>query len=97
MSDQQRATMTRKQVIAAIVANHLRANIDIFEDDPKQWGRPVWSKAWLDGRGAYLYLHVPIKGGVWNGTEQRVYPPARLRLKLANLYALPSTPEGSTR
>jgi hypothetical protein len=80
--------MTKAEVIAAIVANHLKANIDHFEREPERWGRPVWERAWLDGCPACYYLHVPIEGGEWDGTQQRVYPPARLRRKLARLARL---------
>lgn len=74
--------MTDRQVVAAIRRNHLKANISHFESDPRRWGRPQWSKAWVDCGGTIFgdgpYLHVPIKGGEWDGTVQRVYPPARL-------------------
>src|SRR5688500_1181596 len=45
------ARMTDKEVIAAIQKNHLKANIDQFEREPDVWGRPDWSKAWLDPGG----------------------------------------------
>lgn len=75
--------MTVRDVISAIRRNHLQSNIDEFERQPRKWGKPLWSKAWIDGGGDWIYLHVPIKGGEWDGTAQRVYPPARLRRHLA--------------
>ena len=74
--------MTGKQVIAAIRANHLKSNISAHEDDPATWGHPDWDKAWLDGNPACAYIHVPIVGGEYDGTVQRVYPPARLQRKI---------------
>ena len=84
--------MSEKEIIAAIRTHHLRANIAKFEDDPQFWGRPLWSKAWLDAGGTIFgdgpYLHVPIKGGDLDGTVQRVYAPERLRKRLARAYAI---------
>ena len=80
--------MKDRDVIAAIRKTHLKANIDQFERDPKRWGRPVWSRAWVDPGGTLFgpgpYLKVPIKGGEWDGTVRRVYAPARLRRRLAD-------------
>lgn len=82
--------MTRAQVIAAIRRHHLKANIDAFERHPRTFGRPQWTKAWVDPGGTVWgdgpYLKVPIAGGQWDGTVQRVYPPARLRRRLQRLY-----------
>lgn len=89
--------MTDKQVIAAIRATHLKANIGWIEDQgrrPKHsWnGQPIrihWPRAWLDPGGTVFgdgpYLHVPITGywGEPDETVHRVYPPARLRRQLA--------------
>lgn len=77
--------MTDADVIAAIRACHLKANIDEFEREPEKWGRPDWDRAWVDGGREWVYLHVPIVGGEcgMDGTAQRVYPPARLSRKLA--------------
>lgn len=79
--------MTDADVIAAIQANHLKANIAKFERDPVFWGRPMWSEAWIDRGGTIFgpgpYLHVPIQGGDFDGTVQRVYAPARLQRRLA--------------
>lgn len=87
--------MTDRDVIAAIRANHLKANIATCECDPKCWGRPLWSKAWVDRGGTIFgpgpYLHVPIRGGDRDGTVQRVYAPARLRRRLARSWGITIT------
>jgi hypothetical protein len=79
--------LTNIDVIAAIRTNHLKANIDHFEREPEKLGRPNWSKAFVDPGGSIFgpgpYLKVPIVGGEWGGTTQRVYAPARLRRRLA--------------
>jgi len=88
--------MGETQIIAAIRANHLKANIGWIEDKGRRprhstTRRPItihWDRAWLDGGGAsgWYYLHVPITG-YWGGDEEtthRVYPPARLRRKFAS-------------
>lgn len=83
--------MSEQEVIAAIRANHLKANIDQFEREPEKLGTPQWDKAWVDPGGTIFgpgpYLKVPIVGGEWDGTVQRVYPPARLRRRLQALAA----------
>lgn len=75
------------EVIAAIRATHLTANIDQFEREPDRWGAPQWQDAWVDPGGTLFgpgpYLKVPIRGGAWDGTVQRVYAPAPLRRRLA--------------
>ena len=77
--------MTDEHVIAAIRARHLKANISPFEEGLE--GRPDWDHATIDPGGTIFgagpYLKVPIVGGEWDGTRQRVYPPARLRRRLA--------------
>lgn len=82
--------MTDMDVISAIRACHLKANIAAFESDPQRWGRPDWSGAYVDPGGTIFgpgpYLKVPIVGGEWGGTTQRVYAPARLRRRLAALW-----------
>lgn len=82
--------MSDAEVIAAIRANHLKANIWHFEADPERWGRPAWERAWIDGGGTIFgagpYLKVPIEGGEWDGTTRRVYAPARLRRRLAKMW-----------
>lgn len=79
--------MTAADVIAAIRANHLKANIAQFEADPDYWGRPDWERAWVDPGGSIFgpgpYVKVPIVGGDHDGTVHRVYAPARLRRQLA--------------
>lgn len=68
--------MTAADVIAAIRAKHLKANIAKFEDDPGLWGTPDWDRAHVDPGGTIFgpgpYLKVPIVGGEWDGTTQRV-------------------------
>lgn len=83
--------MTAKQVIAAIRKCHLRCHFD--DAHPRRVGRPQWHKAWIDGGGEWIYLHVPCKGGTWgwDGTVQRVFPPARLRRQLARKWWPSST------
>jgi hypothetical protein len=85
--------MTDAEVVAAIRAKHLKANIDHFERDPEFWGRPDWDRAWVDPGGTIFgsgpYLHVPIVGGDADGTQQRVYAPERLRRKLAKVWPCP--------
>jgi hypothetical protein len=80
--------MTDAEVIAAIRQRHLKANIDQFEREPEKWGAPQWERAWVDRGGTIFgpgpYLHVPIVGGCWDGTTQRVYAPERLRKRLAS-------------
>src|SRR4051812_12433939 len=74
------------EVIAAIRATHLKANIDSFERDPDRWGAPQWQDAWVEpGGGPWSgpYLKVPIRGGERDGTVQRVYAPTRLRRRLS--------------
>jgi hypothetical protein len=78
--------MTKNEVIAAIRRTHLKANIDEFERRPREWGKPLWSEAWIDGGNEWIYLHVPIRGGEWGGTVQRVFPPAALRRRLAAVW-----------
>ena len=77
----------KADIIAAIRQTHLKANIDQFEREPEKWGRPNWEQAWVDPGGTIFgdgpYLKVPIVGGEWDGTVQRVYAPARLQRKLA--------------
>ena len=95
--------MTDADVIAAIRANHLKANIAGFETAP-DWV-VLWDAATVDPGGTVFgpgpYLHVPIVGPVVAGYELlprrpgqgwgnrivvRVYPPARLRRRLAKLW-----------
>jgi hypothetical protein len=88
--------MSDSEVIAAIRACHLKANIGWIEDmgrRPKhQNGRPIvihWDQAWVDPGGTIFghgpYLHVPITN-YWSEDEEtvhRVYAPARLQRRLA--------------
>jgi hypothetical protein len=77
--------MTDADVIDAIRRCHLKANIDDFERDPSS--DVQWDRATIDVGGTPIfgngpYLHVPVVT-----TEDecvvRVYPPARLRRRLA--------------
>lgn len=90
--------MNDADVIAAIRQTHLKANIAPFERDPARWGRPDWARARVDPGGTVWgpgpYLHVPIVGGAWGGTAQRVYPPARLRRHLAARWDSTTTRKG---
>ena len=73
--------MTDREVIEAIRANHLKANIDAHERG--ETGAVVrWDRAWLDRGGTIFgagpYAKVPIE---FEDDEivVRVYPPERLR------------------
>ena len=81
---------TTADVIAAIRRSHLKANIDGFERDPDTCGAPQWDQAWIDPGGSIFgpgpYLKVPIVGGDWDGTVQRIYPTARLRRRLSKAW-----------
>lgn len=79
--------MTDRQVIAAIRQNHLKANIS----NP-YYVRHYWGKAWLDAGGTIFgdgpYVHLPVDwqfddSGKTDRVTIRVYPPARLRRRLA--------------
>ncbi len=90
-------------VTAAIRANHLKANIARFEacpDTTVHWDATEEHPVVVDGVPLYVtidpggtifgdgpYLKVPVTGEGWDGTRHRVYPPARLRRKLAKLWS----------
>jgi hypothetical protein len=89
--------MTKADMIAALRANHLKANVGWIEalgDRPMHVsGAPIvihWDRAWIDPGGTVFgpgpYLHVPITSfwGAGEETTHRVYPPARLRRRLAS-------------
>lgn len=84
--------MSTADVIRAIRRRHLKANIERIS--PRHVG---WHLAWVDPGGTIFgpgpYLKVPIVGGEWKGTTQRVYAPARLRRQLAKNW----TRDGNTR
>lgn len=92
--------MTDADVIAAIRAKHLKANIGWCER--KRNITIHWNRAWVDKGGTIFgdgpYLHVPITNywGTQEETVHRVYPPARLRRRLARLWE-PSTANDFTR
>jgi hypothetical protein len=79
-------SMTDAEVIAAIRANHLKANISNI-----YYVRHYWDEAWLDpggtifGDGPYVKLPVDwvIQGDETARVVIRVYPPARLRRRLS--------------
>ncbi len=83
--------MSDAEVIAAIRKRHKRYNIRVWERHPRR-GTVRWERASVDPGGTIFgpgpYLHVPITmNPVWYGCEDeiavRVYPPERLRKKLA--------------
>lgn len=92
--------MTDQDVVAAIRANHLKANIGWIEDlgptPMHSSGVPIvlhWERAWLDPGGTIFghgpYVKLPITGywGTDEETTHRVYPPARLQRQLAKKWA----------
>ena len=76
--------MSSQEVIAAIRANHLKANVSNHPASAL-----LWHKAWVERGGTIFgpgpYLHVPVD---WEGERIviRVYPPERLRRKLAKAW-----------
>jgi hypothetical protein len=82
--------VTDAEVLAAIRANHLKANIAYHESGESE-GTPRWDKAWVDPGGVLWgpgpYAKVPIDFGDpnWN-IVVRVYPPERLRKRLAGAW-----------
>lgn len=86
--------MTDAEVIAAIRQCHVTCNMERFGEGLRY---ADWENAWVDPGGTIFgegpYLKVPVKGGEWDGTVQRVYAPARLRRKLASRRVVPSTRE----
>lgn len=73
--------MTDLEVIAAIKANHLKVNVTFIYD---VGGRLDWGRAWVDPGNTLFglgpYAKVPT---THDDTVIRVYPPERLRKKLA--------------
>jgi len=99
--------MSEADIIAAIRKCHLKANIGWIEAMGRrprhpQTRKPItiqWDRAWVDVGGTVFgpgpYLHVPITG-YWGGTEEtehRVYPPARLRRRLAQWWETTEAPQ----
>lgn len=84
-------SLTDADVIAAIRANHLKANIGWCER--KRSVTLHWDRAWVDPGGTYFgggpYLKLPITNywGEGEETVHRVYPPARLMRRLAKIWA----------
>lgn len=72
------ATISDRQVIAAIRKTHLKANIT---DVPAR--RLDWKRAWVDVGGTIFgpgpYVKVPVR----DGRVIRVYAPERVRRRLA--------------
>lgn len=91
-----RTTPAEIRAIEAIRVNHLKANIN----DRCVRGQH-WDRAWLDPGGTIFgpgpYVKLPVDWLVRKGSDEteevtiRVYPPARLRVKLAKLLALASS------
>ncbi len=83
-----RPSLTDADVIAAIRANHLKANIS-----DSTYVRHHWSKAWVDSGGTVFgagpYVKLPVDWLVKHGSTKtervviRVYAPARLQRRLA--------------
>lgn len=87
--------MTDAEVIAAIRANHLKANIR-----SPYYVRHYWDRAWLDPGGTIFgdgpYVKLPVdwrrydfgdpRGDETDEVVIRVYAPARLRRRLAKLW-----------
>lgn len=83
--------MSDADVIAAIRANHLKANIS----NP-YYVRHYWDKAWVDPGGTIFgagpYVKLPVDWLWRDGSKKtvrvtiRVYPPARLRARLARAW-----------
>lgn len=73
--------MTGAEVIAAIRAKHLKANVSHLPADALEW-----DSAWVDAGGGIFgegpYLKVPIRGHEC-GLVVRVYAHERLRKRLA--------------
>lgn len=89
------------KIIAAIRACHLKANIDNAERD-RESSIVFWDEAWIDPGGTIFgegpYLKVPVISRLVSDTDKlprRVYPPARLRRKLARLIAESQQPKKS--
>ena len=80
--------MTDAAVIAAIRANHLKANIH-----NRFYVRQYWDRAWLDPGGTIFgpgpYVKLPVDWLRAEGSDEteevviRVYAPARLQRQLA--------------
>ena len=89
--------MGDREVIDAIRARHLKANIDYYESKPG-WYTLRWEAAWLDpggsifGPGPYVKLPVDIhEPDCTDDAVIRVYAPARLRRRLAARWAQPAS------
>jgi hypothetical protein len=86
-----RIIFTDADVVAAIRANHLQANIS-----DSCYVRHHWDEAWVDPGGTIFgpgpYVHLPVDLLMRQGSSEtervviRVYAPARLRRKLAAMW-----------
>lgn len=84
--------MNDAEVLAAIQATHLRANIAGYE--ARADAEVHWEQAWIDPGGVLWgpgpYAKVPItfkdEGPAWD-VVIRVYPPERLRKRLAKQWS----------
>jgi hypothetical protein len=98
----QRHRMTDADVIAAIRANHLKANIC----DP-YYVRHYWDEAWVDPGGTIFghgpYVHLPVDLLTLEGSDDtdrvviRVYAPAKLRRRLAKCWIEQALEGGTER
>lgn len=81
-----------RDIVRAVRANHLRANIAQYEDGaPGCVYRLHWRIAFVDGLGHAPYVHLPVSITEPNGPKNdriviRVYPPKRLADRLIKLY-----------
>jgi hypothetical protein len=87
--------MTDAEVIAAIRRNHLKANIDHVPEADQQW-----DLAWVDPGGTLFgpgpYVKLPVMHPDYLCVVPiRVYPPERLRRRLARDWK-PAVPPGAT-
>lgn len=90
--------MNDADIIAAIRAKHLKANIHCFEEDGLSTIH--WDRAFVDSGGTIFgpgpYVKVPVTvrevGGPLYEIVVRVYPSARLRRQLARKWK----PDGSS-
>ena len=93
--------MTDADVISAVRANHLKANIS-----NQYYVRHYWDEAWVDPGGTVFgagpYVKLPVDQLFRVGSEEtdrvviRVYAPERLRKRLAAKWTPREPQEGKT-